>query len=402
MSRPCPEWECFARMGVELTTNAVLRHINAIRCLRVLRRATPLSRADIARELNVTRATVGNSIKQLLGESLVIDLNESAEASGAGRPGALVALNPDGAYFIGLDISTSAINAVLIDFTMRIVAKKVVSIAHCFSQPDEVIGLLSTLPQELIRTAGIKSKRVRGLCVSIPGIVREGRVVSAPWLNWRDIDLATPLALHSKPYVKIQICNDAVALASAVRAEAAESELDDVLLLLLAQGIGSALIRQGKVVKGAHGLGGEVGHMVMGQSANLSASKTFEILAGYQRFLPLIADGRTISDGLVELAQGEPTKALQQVLGEWAEALAAGFLNLVHILDPQSVVLGGPLAVLYARVSERVEKAVQENLVHGFKVPPISIARFGADGAAIGAAALLREDLFDLPDLSPS
>ena len=97
MSRPCPEWECFARMGVELTTNAVLRHINAIRCLRVLRRATPLSRADIARELNVTRATVGNSIKQLLSESLVIDLNESAEASGAGRPGALVALNPDGA-----------------------------------------------------------------------------------------------------------------------------------------------------------------------------------------------------------------------------------------------------------------------------------------------------------------
>ena len=64
-----------------------------------------------------------------------------------------------------------------------------------------------------------------------------------------------------------------------------------------------------------------------------------------------------------------------------------------------AIVLGGPLAVLYPRVSERVESLLAENLVHGFEVPPISVARFGGDGAAIGAAALLRESLFDLPEL---
>lgn len=385
-----------------MTTNSVLRHINAVRCLRVLRKAVPLSRADIARELNVTRATVGNSIKQLLSEKLVIDLNESAEASGAGRPGSLVSLNPKGAYFIGMDVSTAAVNAVLIDFTMRVVARETVSIADRFRRSDDVIALMSALPQRLVDAAKIRPSRLRGVCVSIPGIVRGDRVISAPWLGWQDIDLATPLKKNAQPPLPVQICNDAVALASAARAEAPENDLDDVLLVLLAQGIGSALIREGKVVKGAHGLGGEVGHMVMGRDPKMAASQTFEILAGYQRFLPLIDQQQPISEGLIGLANAEMSPELEATLADWAQALGTGFLNLVHILDPTSIVLGGPLAVLYARVADRVEKSLQENLVHGFSVPPISIARFGGDGAAIGAAALLREKLFDLPDLSPT
>ncbi len=373
--------------------------MNAVRCLRVLRRGTALSRADIARELNVTRATVGNSIKQLLAEKLVIDLNESAEASGAGRPGALVALNPGGAYFIGLDISSAEINAVLIDFSMRVVAKRIVSIADRYHDPERVIDLLASLPGELIEISKVRASRVRGVCISVPGIVRDGRIISAPWLDWQDVDVVAAMSEAMQPSLKVHICNDAVALASAVAADAAEGDLSDVLLLLLAQGIGSAHLRQGRVVEGAHGLGGEVGHMVMGSQPGMAATHTFEILAGYQKFLPFIDQDIPIPEGLAKLAGHESSPAFEEALAEWALALATGLLNLIHILDPKTIVLGGPLAVLYPRVSARVEQLLASNLVHGFHVPPIAVARFGGDGAAIGAAALLRESLFDLPEL---
>ena len=373
--------------------------MNAVRCLRVLRRDVPLSRADISRELNVTRATVGNSIKQLLAEKLVIDLNESAEANGAGRPGALVSLNPAGAYFIGLDISSAEINAVLIDFSMRVIAKRIVSIADRYHAPKRVIELLATLPKELIEMSKVRASRVRGVCISAPGIVREGRIISAPWLNWRDVDVISAMSDAMPSPLKVQICNDAVALASAVAADASESDLSDVLLLLLAQGIGSAHLRQGRVIEGAHGLGGEVGHMVMGAQPGMAATHTFEILAGYQKFLPFIEQHVPIPEGLAKLVTLDGSPSLEKALSEWASALATGFLNLIHILDPKTIVLGGPLAVLYPRVSERVETLLAENLVHGFVVPPISVAKFGGDGAAIGAAALLRESLFDLPEL---
>jgi predicted NBD/HSP70 family sugar kinase len=198
---------------------------------------------------------------------------------------------------------------------------------------------------------------------------------------------------------KVHICNDAVALASAVAADAVEQDLSDVLLILLAQGIGSAHLRQGRVVEGAHGLGGEIGHMVLGNQPQMASTHTFEIMAGYQKFLPFIDISRPIPEGLAGLVTAPGTPELDRALNEWAEALATGFLNLVHILDPKTIVLGGPLAVLFPRVADRVTALLHDNLVHGFEVPPISVAKFGGDGAAIGAAGLLRESLFELPEL---
>ncbi len=188
--------------------------------------------------------------------------------------------------------------------------------------------------------------------------------------------------------------------ASAVAADAAEGDLGDVLLLLLAQGIGSAHLRRGRVVEGAHGLGGEVGHMVMGSQPGMAATHTFEILAGYQKFLPFIDQDIPIPEGLAKLATRDSSPAFEDALAEWALALATGVLNLIHILDPKTIVLGGPRSPFsIQRSPARVEQLLVDNLVHGFQVPPISVARFGGDGAAIGAAALLRESLFDIPEL---
>jgi predicted NBD/HSP70 family sugar kinase len=389
--------------GDNLTTNSLLRHINALRCLRALRRAVPLSRADLGRELGTTRATTGYSIKQLLGDGLVLELENQEEAAGAGRPGVLVALNPAGAYFVGLDISTTAINAVLLDFTMRIVAKRMIPIHDCYRDSATVIELIANIPSQLVAGTSIRKTRVKGVCVSIPGIVKSGCVISAPWLGWNDVDVRAELSKRIKWRLPVEVCNDAVALASAVRAEAGDSEMQDVLLILLAQGIGSAHIRQGRIVEGAHGFAGEIGHMVMGARASQADTDTFEIMAGYQRFLPLIPAGQSISEGLVALASVEKLdNELALLLEQWAGVLAAGLLNLVHILDPQSIVLGGPLAVLFPRVEKKVRAELAAHLVHGFEVPPIAVAGFGADGAAIGAAALIRETLFTLPDLVPA
>jgi predicted NBD/HSP70 family sugar kinase len=141
--------------------------------------------------------------------------------------------------------------------------------------------------------------------------------------------------------------------------------------------------------------------MVMGADAKLASARTFEILAGYQRFLSLIPADQSIPEGLAALARIEkPNQRFTKVLHEWAEVLAAGLLNLIHILDPERIVLGGPLAVLYPRVEEHVKATLALHLVHGFKVPPVSVAGFGADIAAIGAAAVVREGLFALPELT--
>ncbi|WP_448951460.1 ROK family protein [Labrys neptuniae] len=361
----------------------------------------PLSRADLGRELGVTRSTVGNSIKPLLADGLLIELDEQEEEARLGRPGVLVAINPRAAFFIGLNISSTTINAVLLDFGMNVVAKQALDIADFYKDPPAVIQLLAKVPQALIAGAGIRKSRVKGVCIAIPGIVKNGVVISAPALEWQDVDLQTQLVAQMKDRWPIEVCNDAVALVSAVRADAADTDMQDVLLLLLAQGIGSARIRHGRIAEGAQGFAGEVGHMIMGPRASLRHSQTFEILAGYHRFRPFLPVGSSVSEGLIEIAnRKDPEPALRQLIDEWAEVMAAGLLNLIHVLNPQSIVLGGPLAVLYPCVEARINEELRSYLVHGFDLPTISVARFGADGAAIGAAALLREALFEIPELA--
>jgi predicted NBD/HSP70 family sugar kinase/biotin operon repressor len=388
-----------------LRNTSLLRHINALRCLGALHNAKPHSRSDIARQLGMTRATVGNAIRPLLKDGLVVELEEQGEVGGgAGRPGVLISLNPSGAYFIGIDISTAEVNAVLINLAMRVIAKKVVFVGDDYRNILHVVELLSDLPRQLLRDARVSEKLVRGLCISIPGIVdKRGYVVSAPGLEWRDVDLCALLPKRMRTRWPIQVCNDTVALAGAVRAEEGSSDMQDVLLILLAEGIGGAHIRRGRIVEGAHGFAGEIGHMVMGANAKLAPTGTFEILAGYRRFLKFIPAGHGIPEGLIALSRIEkPDRELIKALQEWSEVLSTGLLNLIHILDPQRIVLGGPLAILYPRVEKRVQEALALNLVHGFNVPGITVASFGPDIAAVGAAALVREILFTLPEITHS
>src|SRR5271163_2967571 len=132
----------------ELTNNSLIREINALRCFRSLRGTAPLSRSEIGRSLKMSRATVGNAIRPLLEKGFVMEREEPRQQSGAGRPGVLVQINPSGAYFIGIDISTTEINAVLIDLAMGLMAKYSVPIAAKYRYPEKVVEHFAKLPQQ--------------------------------------------------------------------------------------------------------------------------------------------------------------------------------------------------------------------------------------------------------------
>ncbi len=366
-----------------------------------------MSRSDLARELNLTRTTVGNAVKVLLEADLVhepLAITEAVsgnDATRTGRPSVGVSLNGPGAYFVGLDISTTALTAVLVDFNMKIVATFTSSIGPDLQDVAAVMDRLATLAKRAIRAAGKKRDTVRGIGISIPGLVgRTGRVAIAPFLQWRDVDLKAHMTDRLGPEISVKVCNDAVALASAICATASDTEVADMLLILMSEGIGSAMIRQGRVVEGFNGYAGEIGQTVMPSPIANSSPQTFQILAGERFFRPFMAKDRPVVDAIIELAGNVPGHpGLPKALERWAAQLAAGFLNAIWFLDPERIVIGGTLAPLYGHVATRVDAALAEGM-GGLRVPSISVSEYGAEGAAVGAAALIRETLFALPELA--
>lgn len=366
-----------------------------------------MSRSDIARELNLTRTTVGNAIKGLLDADLVHEPAAATEATGGndgartGRPSVGVSLNGAGAYFVGLDISTTALTAVLLDFNMAVVATFTSSIGPDLRNVAAVTDRLAALANRAISAAGKRRDRVRGIGISIPGLVgRTGRVAIAPFLEWRDIDLRAHMTERLGPEISVKICNDAVALGSAICASASDVEVSDMLLILMSEGIGSAMIRQGRVVEGFNGYAGEIGQTVLASQTASSSPHTFQLLAGERFFRPFMPQDRPVAEAIIELSGNiSGYSGLAEALDRWAAHLAAGFLNAIWILDPERIVIGGTLAPLYRNVAGRVETALGESM-GSLRVPTISVSGYGAEGAAVGAAALIRETLFALPELA--
>lgn len=385
-----------------MANNELLREINAIRCLRALRSSRILSRSEIGRTLNLSRMTVGNAVRTLLAKKLVIETEEPVLLASAGRPGINVKLNPSGAYFVGIDVSTTMMNAVLVDLTMKVIARSSRSVQRIFGDTDGMVQVFASVPGELLKEAGVPAKRLTGVGVSVPGIVsRTGQVLSAPYLRWLDFDLQMLLSQQFKSRWPVRVVNDAAAFANSVLAERPEADLRDALVVLLAEGIGSSQVRQGQVVTGAHGFAGEIGHMILRVNLRKTdTSQTFESLAGYGCFLPFLPPELSIVDGLATLMEsGKRSHRASEVLHQWANALSIGLLNCIHTLDPERIILGGPLTVLYPAVNGQVTDAVMKGLVHGFTMPPLEVASSGADSAALGAASTMREELFALPDL---
>ncbi|WP_341963770.1 ROK family transcriptional regulator [Pseudomonas sp. RC10] len=398
-SANAPHREVFDPILNSGTTSGLLRHINTVRCLRLLKKGDLLSRADMARRLDLTRATIGNTVKELLEKGLVLETIDRSSAGRSGRPGAGLALNPQGAYSVGIDISSHALTAVLVDLSMGVVQKISIPVGPDLREVGRAVEEIALIPWRLLAASGLSPQRILGVCVSIPGLVdQQGRVVVAPFLHWRDVPLQATLSAHPHLPWPVTICNDANAFANAELCSLQERDAQNMVLILLTEGLGGAIVQRGQIFAGSHGYAGELGHLVMGASLSASDDQSFERLAGHERFSAFLPSDCSLEDGLMALADEDAysSPSLERVLDQWAEVLATGLANLVYLLNPEKIVFGGPLSVLFPRITSRVESLLTQHLLHGFNVPLLEVTRLGADGAAIGAASVIRERIFSL------
>lgn len=380
-----------------MNTTKILRHINAIRCLRLLHDGRSLSRADIARELGLTRATIGNAMIVLEDAGYVIEGETHSTEGRKGRPGVGVSLNPTGAYFVGIDIGPRVLTAVVVDLRMNVVSRIVEPTGADFRNADNIQGRILDLVRRVTAEASVPESKIEGLCVSVPGLVgRDGSVINAPFLEWRNYPLRKNLVAACDAGWIVTVCNDAFAFANAEASRLSPASGGSVLLVLMAEGLGGAVIDAGTHMMGAHGFSGEIGHTVITVEGR---TDTFEMFAGAKAFSSLINPEFTVAEGVASLLAMRDGPAVGEALDQWTEALAIGFANAVHLLDPGRIVLGGPVALLYPCVEKQVQEKLADKLLAGFSVPPISVSKIGADGAAIGAAATIREAIFTLPEL---
>lgn len=382
---------------------ALVRLSNERRILTLLRIQGPMTRADMARRLSLTPATLTNLVEAMLGRDLVAvsPAARRGERGELGRPGADVALSPTGAYFLGVEIGVGIIRLALLNLALEVVAQAEQSVAHDID-PTVVLKLVSTQLRRLTK-AHAHRDRVDAVVLTVPGLVRsDGFVVHLPILGWRDVNLQA--MAEEMLQVPTTVENNANAAAFGEVYLRPELERDCVLHLKLGSGCGGAVIINGRLLRGAFGTGAELGHVRIaadgpvcscGQRGCLEPHVT---LGALQRLMGHADAAGPMLDlpDRVAAAAAAGDEAARGAIADIADHLATGIAGLVNAFNPRTVVLSGPMRPVIALMLPDVARDVAARIVPGMAAPSIETSKLGPMECAIGAAAIAHHHALDI------
>lgn len=386
------------------TNPSLLKQINTARLLELLRCHAPIARAELARLTGLTRSTVTVITAELIAQGLVREGSEIPAARGGGRPGVGLMLNPDGAFFIGAAIEVEHLTVVMLNLAAQIVARIQQPLVE--TTPEQALQQLMQLIEQIRQVEPSHNSRLRGIGLSIQGVLNlDGVVIRAPFLNWSGVDLRRYFQPHLD--LPLFVDNDANAAALAEIYLGSAMQSSSLLYILINKGIGSSIIINNRVFRGAYGTAGEISALMSDPPGQDNLHECGHRVGKEDLLNRYRQQGGKATD-LLELVERLETgeTIAQTVVQDWAENLGRGLISVVSLLNPEQVVLGGPLTVLFPYVKDSLIARLRDKMPRqgelGFFSNPkakFEASSFGEDASAVGGAVLVYQSLFRVPDL---
>ncbi|MFQ3241778.1 MAG: putative NBD/HSP70 family sugar kinase [Lentimonas sp.] len=345
-----------------------IRRMNAVSVLNQLRLNGPLSRANIAGELGLTRATVSSIVADLIEASLV---NETEYVGGrAGRPGLLLDLNPNCGCMIAVEIDLDRISLVLANLGRETLWRVNVSVDMA-AGPRVVMAQAAELVEQALQRGLDVGLKCFGICVALAGLVDHvsGVLAYGPTSGWEDVSLRADW--EARFSVPVTVENEAHAGAIGVHHFGERSGVKNLIYLSIGVGLAAGVFVDGALLRGKQGFAGQVGHTLFthdGIDCGCGKRGCWVTEIGASAIVRKLADaGVEVSagsgDGVdwVELVAakvqaGDP--GVLAVLDGVGRQVGLGLARLVQTFNPSLVVVGGRLGGLMCLVDPAIREAM--------------------------------------------
>lgn len=315
-------------------------------------------------------------------------------------------------YLVGVDLGGTKILAGVFDSKLQPVGTTKFS-TKAERGPDAVLDRVARCVLDAIDECDLEPKQVRAVGIGAPGAVdpEHGEVIFAPNLGWKDV--AVVKTLEKRLDVPVFLENDCHICMLGIYEQELKSKPKNVVGIFIGTGIGGGLIINGEPFTGANHTAGEVGHMVIdvnGPKCNCGNKGCFEVLAGrlaiFRSIQAAIKNGgkselvEMLGEDLKDLRSGDIRKAIrrgdkvvEKIVEEAAEYTGIAVANLVNILNPEIVVLGGGvIEALDDEMMPTITKSAKSHVMPGlFKNVEIIASKLGDNAGITGAAVLARD-----------
>lgn len=382
----------------------VKRH-NLARVLRYLHEDGELSRSELVARTGLNRSTVGALVSDLVITGIVEEVPGSGGS--VGRPSLVVRTRESSAFVIAFDLRVDRIAGAAISIGGRVIAQVERPKSDGPFAVAKVTEVLIDCTSELFEHVPNGSAWV-GVGIAIPGVIDAeiGLVRKAPNLGWLDVNFEEHVTRELNAVFgatpRVILGNDANLGAIAEFVRGAGRNASSVVYLSGDVGVGGGVALEGRVLSGASGYAGEIGHMVVnpgGHACNCGNTGCWETEVGRDAILRSSGDFSGISNIIEAVISGD-AQAIQGLrgVGRW---IGIGLSNLVNTFDPGVIVLGGHLADVYPFVRDEVIQEITKSRPLFETRALITLPSFDIGSTLVGAseiafAALLNDPLTEM------
>jgi predicted NBD/HSP70 family sugar kinase len=393
-------------MPAERVTVRDLRRVHRGALLRRLILGGPVNRIALGEMTGLSSGAITNMVTEFIEEGLVVEAG--TQESDGGRPRVQLEINPDFGVAVGVAIGETGIRIEGFDLGMSQVGRPVISTEPLTDAPqaavDKMVAAVSRIRADLS-----PGQRLLGIGVAVPGQVTQAAgetVVHAPSIGWKGVPLAGPLAASLG--VPVFVDNGAMTLGQAEMWFGAGRGSRNAVVALLGTGVGAAIFTDGGLYRGVSSSAGEWGHTCVvpgGRVCRCGARGCLETYVGAESLIEQwaasdphvdIPGEYSEAEWINRLVEAAPRRAsARQILDQTADYLGIAAANLVNLLNPERIVLGGWVGTavvpsLLPRIRTVLDSQALDNPARDVTV---LVGEVGNDAVTLGAASLVVADL---------
>lgn len=372
--------------------------------LNAIRSNGPVARIDLARETQISRATVTTITAEMLHKGLIEEIpRDTSGVTNAdarrGRPRVDLKIRGKAHMVAGIKIGNLSLSLVLLDFAGALLGELEFPLDKPVLHAAELADVLVTALARLAQNCGTTLARISGIGIGIAGIVDAARgfVYWSPSLTARNVEFSDLVARRlGKP---VFLDNDTNLVAVAEQTFGLGRNVSDFIVVTIDSGVGMGIVIGGELYRGTRGCGAEFGHTKVQLDGALCRCGQRGCLEAYVADYALLREAPvTATDdasGPVEArieqllqASKDGDPAARNIIDRAGRMFALGLANLVNIFDPQLIILSGERMQFDHLYAEEVLKSISVSIVQIDKAPPdIVIHKWGSLMWAKGAAA---------------
>lgn len=358
----------------------LIRDINTESVLRTIIQHAPISRAQIATTLGLTKATVSSIVQRLLDRELILEIG--SDDTKKGRKPILLTMNRSCGYIVCVDLGYERLTVMVSDLL-----GEPLHISGC-DTPARADDLLPTLYQQihLVIDALPESRYgLVGIAVGIHGVVHHNRIIFLPYSPFSEIDLVG--GLESEFHTRVILENEANL--SVLGEWFCTHRTNEMLYISVHSGIGVGIIMRDQLVKGKNGFAGEFGHTIVERNGRPCPCGNRGCLEQYASERTLFAEMSWRKHTTIHL---EEFKQLYEsgdsdagmLMDEFIRYMAIGINNLLNLLNPDVIVLNTVLLQVRPTLCQDIAEHLRNTMKTYCHLVP----------STLGDAALMRGGIY--------